>query len=166
MGEYLRSTRKCSFDDFKPEIREKMMHQVESYDLGDIVSEALICCETLSERKKKSLFGKDRGLTGEKQYTDIMVTPRFLIWGIADIRSTFSIWARLSSLDEVKDYRDTFFSDKVDDTGMSIHGFLADAPERDYSFIGLGEGDAASEEFKEVLLDAWTNARRSSDRNL
>lgn len=155
MGDYIRSTRKCGFDEFKPEVLAEFARIVEVYNMGDIASEALICCETTSERKKKGIFGK--GPSGKFQFTDVMVTPSRLFWGVLDGGKVSAAWAKLESLEEVQDYRDTFFSKKIDDAGISIFGFMADAPERSSAFIGADGPDG--EELKRVLFDAWDKAR-------
>lgn len=158
MADYMRSTRICGFDELKPEILAEFARIVEIYSLGDISPEALLCCETTSEKVKKGLFSKGSG--GKVQYTDVVVTPSRLWWGVLDSGKVHANWAKLASIEELEDYKDTYSNKTIEDSGISFFGFVADAPERAWGFIGADGPDA--EELKRVLFDAWRNARGES----
>jgi hypothetical protein len=157
VGDYHRRTRECSFEELQPELLPGLNELIRKHDLGFAPSEALICVETTSERKKGGLAGKLLGASGKVQYTGAVVTPRLLIWVTIDGKGkSHGIWAKLSDI-EVKDYGESEFNRHMEDTGVEIFGFLADAPERSYSFIGLGEEETASK-FLQVLADAVQKA--------
>ena len=159
MSDYQRTTRECSFTQIRPELFDAIRQHIEEHHLGNVESELLICCETTSERKKAGLLTslKDKlmGLPapGSIQYSAAVVTPKWLIWAITDIKhGVLALSVRLTEA-EISDYD----AKLVEDYGINILGFSTGATKRSLKFLGLGRGPA-SEKFKSVLKQAMEEA--------
>lgn len=154
MREYQRATRECSVTDLHAELARAIREYATRHGLGDVESEALICCETISERRRKGLLGRFFGDPDALHRTAMLLTPRLLIWGTTgERRGTSIVSARLSDI-EVRDYD----SSLVEDSGLDVFGFLNGAPERAQAFIGLGEGPEA-EKFRRMLKEGVARSR-------
>lgn len=148
MREYRRTTRECSVAELHPELMKAVREYAGKQNLGDIESEAIICCETTSERLKKGLLSRFFGDPDDFHHTAMLLTPVLLIWGTTGKRrGTSIVSARLADI-EVRDYD----SSLIEDSGLDIFGFLNQSPERGQAFIGLGEGEAA-ERFRRALKE-------------
>ncbi len=53
MGDFLRTTRESMINNLNPVLVATIRAHIEKYELGDIDSSALICCETTSTKQKK-----------------------------------------------------------------------------------------------------------------
>ena len=74
MPEWKRTTREGRFEDLPPEMMTALHHHTEQYNLGPILSDTLMCIQTVSEKPKKGLFGK-----AETVQLAALVTPRWLV---------------------------------------------------------------------------------------
>jgi len=74
MGDYIRTTRACTFDSMRPELAAALRAHVEKYNLGDILSGPVMCIETTSVKAKKGLFGK-----AETIHTGAVLTSGWLV---------------------------------------------------------------------------------------
>lgn len=154
MREYQRATRECSVAELHPELGKAIREYAKKHDLGDIEAEVLICCETISERRKKGLLTRLFGDPDAFHHTAMLLTPVLLIWGTTGARrGTSIVSARLADI-EVRDYD----SSLIEDSGLDIFGFLNQSPERAQAFIGLGEGQAA-ERFRRALKERVAGSR-------
>jgi hypothetical protein len=61
MGEWNRSTTILALEKIQPELRKAIQRHIEANDLGSILDDYLICIETISNKKKKKLYGDDHG---------------------------------------------------------------------------------------------------------
>jgi hypothetical protein len=127
---------------------------IEQHYLGPILSDALKCIQTDSEKVKKGLFGG-----AEVVQVGAIVTPRWLIWAIQGTKTrTTVLSAQLINI-TIQDYSQTALAKMIPDSGIEVSGLFIDASESSSAFIGLGEGTAANE-FKEIVLRAAQDARK------
>jgi hypothetical protein len=155
MGDWRRSTRECSFDNLQSEMNAAVNQHIEIYNLGGILSEAIMCIETSSDKIKKGIFGG-----GDKAViTGAILTPRWLIWAIRGDRSGVVVMsARLADV-VVQDYAATQFAKMVPDEGLEISGSFTDVADTGSAFIGLDTG-AAAQKFKEAVIRAAQDVKK------
>ena len=116
--------------------------------LGDILSGAVMCVETTSEKIKKGLFGGN-----EIIYQGAVLTKGLLVWAAGGTKASIGILsARLNQI-TVQDYAKSDFAKLVPDSGVQVHGLYTDTAEAGSAFIGLEE-NAAGRKFREVLIAA------------
>ena len=156
MGDYNRSTREMAVRDFPPEIANALDKHLESYNLGNILVQPLICVEVVSEKIKKGLFsGPGAKLT--KVY--LVITSKWLVEVIkADNDAAFARSIQLQNV-TVMDYEKSLFYAKAPDCGVEATGIFTDTSEASMSFIGLGK-DEAGEKFKKILIETAQEAKR------
>jgi hypothetical protein len=163
MSDYRRTTRECSVSALQPALRDAIQAHLAQYELGDLLSEALICAETRNELKAKGIFawlsaattGADRD---PAHYTAVIVTPQWFIGARAgspgNRRGTYAVTARLRDLD-VRDYS---MGHLVEDEGFETFGLMTDMTERVDLFWGLGAEPAALR-LRETLKEAVGRAK-------
>ncbi len=148
MGDYKRTTRECTLDSMRPELSAAIRAHVEKHNLGDILSSAVMCVETTSEKIKKGLFGG-----GETNYTAAVLTNDWLVWANSGTNvKPHAMSARLTQI-TVQDYAKSSFAKLISDTGVNINGLKTDSSETGTTFIGLEE-NAAGIKFREALIVA------------
>ena len=153
MSDWKRATRKVPFEGLTPEMVSAVETHIESYNLGSILSDALMCIQTDSEKIKKGLFGK-----AESVSQGAIVTPRWLIWVVKSTGSPAVLSAQLSNV-VVQDYAQTQFAKMIPDSGIQVNGMFTDTSENVSAFIGLDEG-AAAKKFKEIVIQAAQDAKK------
>lgn len=153
MGDYLRTTRECTLNSLRPELAAAIRKYVEKHELGDLEPMVLICCETISTKKKKGLFGGKP----EVILTGMIATPEWLVWATGrENEQPGVIAAKLHDI-QVQDYEKSDFYKLIPDTGLNIDGIPASDGERGSVFIGLGS-EPAAQKFREVLREALKKA--------
>jgi hypothetical protein len=161
MGEWNRSTRQITIDRLRPEIDRAIQAHLETYNLGQILDGYLICIETISEKKKKGLFG---GGGDKTVVVSAVLTPGWLVWGVSGDKSgTAALSAQLKEM-VVTDYANSPGYKLLPDSGVEISGVFTgrvgmQGSQRVSTFIGLGEEPAANE-FKEALFQAVQAVKR------
>ena len=152
MGEYQRRTRACTLDEMHPELQAAIKAHSERYGLEDVLASAIYCCETVSVREKKKLFGSKTDV----EISGTVLTPKWLIWaGGKENGETGALSARLQEL-RVQDYEKTKLYELVADSGLEVYGFpSATGPAN--VFIGLGP-EPAAQRLREMLKEAMANA--------
>ena len=156
MGEWKRSSHKLTIDETQPELLETIKKHIEAHNLILDLDDYLICIETISDSKKKKLFG--RGIP--KQTIQVaIVTPKWLIVGTQSEKPD-SIGAISFELKDsiAKDYRDEPGYNIIPDSGVTItgpnKGIIGTNTNPNVSiFITLGE-EPVADEFKEILFGA------------
>ena len=148
MSENKRITRICTIDELNPILSSAIREHIKQYQLGDIESKILMCCETTSVQQKKGFFGGS-----ENAMSTAIVTPQWLIWAesinnkIAQVNS-----ARLSHID-IHDYAGSAMGTISPDTGMNVTGRYTNAVKTGQAFIGIGK-DENGIKFREILQEA------------
>ncbi len=147
MGDYLRSTRLCSFPQLTPALTTALRAHAEQQQLGDLAA-ARLCCETISRKPKKGLFGKEEVIT-----TDVVLTPQWLVWAAGQPGQAPAVLsARLGTI-TVQDYEKSPLYKLAPDTGVNVSGLLTDGVNPGTAFIGFGPEPAAAE-FRAALIAA------------
>lgn len=154
MSDWKRTTKEVPFDSLPPEMISAINQHIEQYNLGPILSDALLCVQTDSEKAKKGLFG-----AAEIVRMGAVVTPRWLIWAINGTKTRGSVLSAQLINITVQDYAQTPFAKMVSDSGIEVSGTFTDASENASAFIGLDEG-AAGKKFKEVVIQAAADAKK------
>jgi hypothetical protein len=148
MGDYHRVTRECTRDNMRPELATAIRAHIETYELADVVATTLFCCETISTKQKKKLFGSKT----EVEISGVMLTPKWLIWAGGKENERIGVLsARLEDL-QVEDYEKTNMYKMIQDTGLNVFGFKI-ANQLGSVFIGLGS-EPAAEKFRDMLKEA------------
>ena len=132
MSDWKRSTQAISFEQMPIALKAEIQKHVERYQLGDILSEALMCIQTVSEKAKKGILG-----SREMMYLGAVVTPRWLIWAVEGTKSSAAVLSALLAEVVVQDYANTPFSKMISDSGIEVSGKFTDAVENASAFIGL-----------------------------
>lgn len=154
MSDWKRSTQAISFEQMPIALKAEIQKHVERYQLGDILSEALMCIQTVSEKAKKGILG-----SREMVYLGAVVTPRWLIWAVEGTKSSAAVLSALLAEVVVQDYANTPFSKMISDSGIEVSGKFTDAVENASAFIGL-EDNAVGKKFKETVIEAVQNAKK------
>jgi hypothetical protein len=147
-----RKTRLCTLETLDPGLRAAIRTHAGTYGLDDLEAGILMCCETISARKKKGLLG---GL--DTTLSAVFVTPRWLVWADSTNRGNISVSsAQLKHID-MRDFRDTAQYAITPDQGLNIIGRYTDKNRAGTSFIVLDSG-AEGQQFRQVLREAMKTA--------
>jgi len=155
MSDWKRSTREVTFEQLPSDMKAEVQKHIELYNLGDILSDALMCIQTDSEKPKKGLFG-----SAESVRQCAVVTSRWLVWVVSGTKTPKP--AALSALLTdvvVLDYSNTQFAKMVPDSGIQVNGKFTDVSENASAFIGLEE-NVVGRKFKEVVIAAVQDAKK------
>lgn len=154
MSDWKRTTRELPPEQLPAEIFSAIQRHIEQYNLGPILSDALVCVQTDSEKPKKGLFGKT-------EYVQVaaIVTPRWLIWSMAQPQAKATVLSAQLIHVTVQDYAQTTFAKMVPDSGIEVSGMFTDASESASAFIGLDDGPAG-QRFRQILIKATADAKK------
>jgi len=139
MSIYQRTTRECSLQEITPELRQALQAYFQSHYLGNLETEALISCETISEKKPGGWIPDWLDpKTDESVRTCIVLTGRSLIWArkgdLPNINvagaELENIVARLSVSLFSKNLGLDIFG-QIEGSRGNIHGVIALGPEPD-----------------------------------
>ena len=154
MSDWNRKTWEVSFENLSPGMIDSINKHIEQYNLGPILSHAIMCIQTDSEKTKKGLFGRE-----ETVYTGAAITPRWLLWVTSGTKmETTVLSAQLNDV-VVQDYAQTEFAKMIPDSGMSVTGKFTDVSENSTAFIGLDES-ATADKFKETVIKAVQDSKK------
>jgi hypothetical protein len=147
-----RTTHECSINDLNPALSSAMRAHIVQYGLGEIESDILMCCETISVQPKTGLFGGT-----ETVISGIFVTPTLLVWaeGTNGKKNTGS--AKLTHID-VHNYEESALSVINPDMGLNITGRYTNSNQTGQTFIGLG-ADPDGVKFRRVLSEAMEKTK-------
>jgi len=154
MSEWKRKTKEVSLESLPTEIRTAVQAHIEQYNFGPILSDALMCVQTDSEKTKKGLFGK-----AESVQMTAIATPRWLIWSIDQPNTKATVLSAQLIHVTQQDYAQTPFAKMVPDSGIEVSGMFTDAGESASAFIGLEE-NAAGQKFRQLLVEAVADAKK------
>ena len=162
MSDYNRTTRECLVSQLRPELLQAIQNYFQEHKLGDLETEILICCETIS--KKKSTSRLVSWLNGESDttiHTGMLLTPQWLIWVRSGDRSGLRMTAANLTAIQVKAYTSAL----THDTGLEVFGYLGDSPSRVRGYIGLG-ADLAAQRFCEAVKQAIAKVNPPSKKGI
>ena len=72
------TTRACTIEGLNPNLKNALRAHGKQFDLEDIESDVLMCCETRSILQKNGLAS-----TQETSLSAVYITPKWLVWAIA-----------------------------------------------------------------------------------
>jgi hypothetical protein len=148
MSETKRITRICTLNELNPILSSAIRSHVKQYQLGEIESSILMCCETTSVQQKKGFFGGS-----ENAVSAAIVTPQWLIWAESLSNKIAEVNSALLSHIDIHDYAGSAMGTISPDTGMNITGRYTNAVKTGQAFIGIGT-DPNGIKFREVLHEA------------
>lgn len=154
MSDWKRTTREVPFEGLLLEMVSAVKAHVELYNLGTILSDAVMCIQIDSEKVRKGLFGKS-----ESTSQGAIVTPRWLTWVVKSLNAHAAVLSAQLSNVIVQDYAQTQFAKMVPDSGIQISGTFTDVSENAGAFLGLDEGPAAKK-FRELVIQKTQDARK------
>lgn len=154
MSDWKRTTKEIPFESLRPELVTAIKAHVEQYNLGALLSEAMMCVQTDSEKAKKGLFG-----SAETVYTGAVLTPHWLVWAVSGTRTQSAVLSAQLRDVTVQDYAQTQFAKMIPDSGIQISGRFTDVSENGSAFIGLEE-NTAGRKFKDLVLQAAQVAKK------
>ena len=154
MSDWKRSTRQIRFEELPSEIKMEIQKHIETYNLGDILSNVATCVQTDSEKVKKGLFG-----SAEVVHMFAILTPRWLVWVTSGTKTSTVVLSALLADVIIQDYGSTQFANLVPDSGIEVSGKFTGATENASAFLGLQE-NADGKQFKETAISAVQNAKK------
>ena len=165
MPEWKRSTKEVSLESLPSELASAIQQHIERYNLGPVLSDALMCIQTDSEKTKKGLFG---GAQTVQMFA--VITPRWIVWTVIQPTLAPALSARRSAGEPtvlsaqlihvtVQDYAQTPFVKMVPDSGLQVSGMFTDASESASAFIGL-DGGVAGQKFRDAVIKAAAAAKK------
>ena len=150
-----RKTRTCTVEMLDEGLKAAIRAHGMKYGLGDIESDVLMCCETISIQQKKGLFG---GI--KTTLSAVFVTPKWLVWVDSNERNDAGAsTAQLKHID-VRDYRATANYTIMPDQGLNVTGRYTDRNKTGITFIVL-DSEPDGQKFRQVLDQAL---RKASNR--
>lgn len=153
MSDWKRITREVTFEILRPELAEAIKAHIEQYNLGAVLSDALMCIQTDSEKTKKSLFAG-----AEIVYTGAVLTPRWIFSATSGTKTKTAVLSAQLRDVTVQDYAQTSFVKLIPDSGINVEGRFTDVAENISAFIGLDNG--AGKKFKEAVIKAAQEAKK------
>ena len=154
MSDWKRTTKEIPFESLPSEIRSAINLHVERYNLGPILSEPLMCVQTVSEKAKKGLFGR-----AETVEVAAIVTPRWLILFTRGTNAPMSVRSAQLRNIIVQDFAQTSLAKMIPDSGAEVTGLFTDASESVSAFVGLEENTPGNK-FREILMKATQDAKK------
>ena len=143
-----RTTWECSVNQLTPKLIRAFQDYFQAHTLGDLVLEALLCCETLTERIDRSrLAAWLDGYPDTTEYLGLILTEQWLLWARAGDRSkTIVIGANLKEI-RARAYTSRFSKE----SGLELGGLVGDRKERVHGKLALGPEEAARKFVDEVI---------------
>ena len=154
MSDWKRATKEVSLEGLRPELVAAIREHTEQYNLGPILTEALMCIQTESEKAKKGLFG-----SAETVYQGAVLTPRWLLWAVRGTKTQTAVLSAQLRDVTVQDYAQTQFAKMIPDSGLQVSGRFTDVAENGSAFIGL-EDNTAGRKFIEAAIQAVQEAKK------
>jgi hypothetical protein len=154
MSDYNRTTRECTVSQLRPELHQAIRSYFQEHELGDLGTETIMCCETISEKKD---LGRLVSLLKDVQdttiHTGMLLTAQWLIW----VRSGDKSGTVLNAADLKEIQVRAYFSILTKDTGLEILGYIGGAKNKFRGYVGMGT-ELAAQKFCEEVEKAITNA--------
>lgn len=148
MNTITRTTHASTFDALNDTLKAAIHAHSANYGLGDIISDVLMCCETVSVIRKAGLFNSTR-----TTLSAVYITPQWLVWAEGMQNKDASAGSALLRNIDVRDYQDTASNTSMPDEGLNITGRYTDKNKTGIIFIGL-DTDIDGQKFRQVLEQA------------
>jgi hypothetical protein len=88
MPDYRRATRTCPFIQLRPELVTIIRQHLQAQNLGNLIDEALMCCETTTDKIGASWYDVWFGDNSDAiSHLALVLTPHRLIWARSSDRS-------------------------------------------------------------------------------
>jgi len=147
MNAILRTTHACSITDLNPNLSAAMRAHIARFQLGDLESDILMCCETTTIKPKQDLF--DNGGT---TLSAVFLTSKWLVWAEGVNGKITAGSAQLRHID-IRQYEKTAMFATAPDQGFNITGRYTIANQTGQTFIGL-DVSSDGQMFRQVLQEA------------
>ncbi len=157
---YERSSRILAAASIDPDLRAAVVAHAEEHLLGDVIADALVCCETRNVRLYR--LGLLARLTGSgdpdaEHRTVALLTPRYLVVVVTGVkRGTQVMSARL----DVASIAGSPRVMAVADNGISVSALWSGWTEAGAYYIGLGD-DSAGLSFLQTLRETAAAAKKA-----
>ena len=148
------TTRACSIEQLRPDLKNALRAHRTQFSLDDIESDVLMCCETKAILQKAGLFG-----TKETSISAAYLTPKWLVWAVAENGSVASAGSAQLRDIEARDYESTAMFVIVPNQGLNITGRYTDVNKTGITFISLGS-EPDGQNFRHILKEALKNAAK------
>jgi len=162
MSEYIRTTRECPVSQLQPDLLHAIQDYFQEHKLGALEAEILMCCETISKKKKACKMVSWLSSTSDTViHTGMLLTSQWLIWVHHGDQS-----GTLLNAASLKLIRAGFYSSLFPkDVGLEIVGYIGEAKDRARGYIGMEDG-LVTEKFCEAVKQAITKANPPTKRGL
>ena len=154
MSDWNRRTREVAVESLPTETTNAIQRHIEQHNLGPILSEALMCVYTDSEKTKKGLFGR-----AETVRMAVILTPRWLVWSVEQPNAKAAVLSAQLIHVTIQDYAQTSFAELIPDSGIQVTGMFTNAGEGASAFIGLEE-NLAGNSFKDLTIKTAQAAKK------
>jgi hypothetical protein len=154
MSDWNRQTKEVSLERLASEVAGAIHQHIEQHNLGPILSDALMCVHTVSEKTKKGLFGR-----AEIVKMTAIVTPRWLVWSVEQTNAKPAVLSAQLIQVTIQDYAQTPFVDMIPDSGIQVTGMFTNASESASAFIGLDQGTSGIA-FKDLVIQTAQEAKK------
>lgn len=155
MSDYNRTTRECPVSQLHPELLRAIQSYFMEHQLGDLETETLLCCETVSTKKD---FGKLaallKGALDTTIHMGMLLTSQQLIWVRKGDRSGILLTAANLKDIQVRAYSSIL----TKDTGLEIFGYIGDSNGNVRGYVGMG-AEADAQKFCEEVRKAVANVQ-------
>jgi hypothetical protein len=148
MSEYNRATRECPVSQLHPELRQAVRNYFQEHELGDMETETLLCCETISEKKTSGRLGSWMNDSLDTTiHTGMLLTSQWLIWARYGDKTGVLVTAANLELLSARVYTSII----AQDTGLEIFGYIVGFKGQKRGYIGMGSEPAAQKFCDEVM---------------
>jgi hypothetical protein len=140
MSKYQRSTRECSVSQFKPELQQALREYFQKHNLGELESEAVLCVETISEKKAGGWIPSWLdGNLDETVLTGIVLTTQSLIWARSTGDANQNLpGVRVVGAELMNIQAKAHVSQFSKDMGLEVNGLIEDSKGNIRGVLGLG----------------------------
>jgi hypothetical protein len=162
MSDYNRITRECPVSQLRPELLQAVRSHFQEHELGDLVSETLICYETTSH--KQSAGKPVSWLDGQSDTTihmGLLLTSEQLIW----VRWGDQSGTRLTAAKLIDIQVRVYNSILTKDTGLEVSGYIGNSKGRVRGYVGM-ESKIVAQKFCDEVRQAINKVNPPTKRRL
>jgi hypothetical protein len=145
-GERRLITRQCRFDELQPVFIREVRDFIKNKKPGNLKSTILHCYETTYMEKNFFL-----GIVYH-QYTDLVITPEWFIWGVSDGDGNSTGCAKIKDIAKTHDFEKILISNPLEIRGINITNFHYDESQLNSWRIKVGN-DKDGKAFRQELVE-------------